>query len=223
LHLRRNGDVGYQEVLHPTTGGEKESLQRLKLSTVVRIHPWALGVNMKVNKKLDRILASTKWLKMVERYFINTKGDINSWTFVERNNSRGAAIAVAKTPSGSYIIIKEFRVPFGDYVYSFPAGMIDNNETPAEAGLRELEEETGYRGKVRSTSRALSSSAGLTNEIIYMVYIECDEEPKSHVRLEMSEDIEVFKLPLYRVSSWLTMNSDKILDAKLYNVLKENI
>jgi ADP-ribose pyrophosphatase len=34
----------------------------------------------------------------------------------------------------------------------FPSGLIDANEKPEEAALRELKEETGYVGKVTSVS-----------------------------------------------------------------------
>lgn len=32
----------------------------------------------------------------------------------------------------------QFRPPTGDYCLEFPAGLVDNNETPEEAALREL-------------------------------------------------------------------------------------
>ena len=41
------------------------------------------------------------------------------------------------------LISREYRMAVGDYVYNFPAGLIDPGETPVEAGKRELKEETG--------------------------------------------------------------------------------
>ena len=41
------------------------------------------------------------------------------------------------------LINKEYRMSVGDYVYNFPAGLIDEGETPEVAAKRELKEETG--------------------------------------------------------------------------------
>ena len=45
----------------------------------------------------------------------------------------------------------------------FPAGLIDDGETPEQAAVRELKEETGYEGKVCETSPKLSNQSGMTN------------------------------------------------------------
>jgi len=178
---------------------------------------------VKVNEELDRIIGQTRWVKLVERFYSDEKNQIGSWTFVERQNNRKAAIAVAKTKeTGSYIIIKQYRVPFAEYIYEFPAGLIDKRESPSEAALRELEEETGYRGKVTEVSRPLSSSAGLTSEIIYLVYIEADEKPKSKVRLEASENIGVIKIRPSEIPLFL-LNDNYIMDAKMYAILESEL
>jgi 8-oxo-dGTP pyrophosphatase MutT (NUDIX family) len=178
---------------------------------------------MKVNELLDRIIGQTRWVKLVERFYSDEENEIGSWTFVERQNNRKAAVVVAKTKdTSSYIIIKQYRVPFAEYVFEFPAGLIDKRESPSEAALRELEEETGYRGKVTKVSGPLSSSAGLTSEIIYLVYVETDEEPKSKVRPEPSESIEVRKISLSEIRSFLA-NNDSIMDAKMYAILESEL
>ncbi|KAG8142573.1 putative ADP-sugar pyrophosphatase-like isoform 2 protein [Naja naja] len=40
------------------------------------------------------------------------------------------------------VLVKQFRPPIGAFCLEFPAGLIDSNETPEVAALRELEEET---------------------------------------------------------------------------------
>lgn len=44
-----------------------------------------------------------------------------------------------------------------------PAGLIDEDETAADAAVRELKEETGYAGTVGRTSSICFSDPGLTN------------------------------------------------------------
>ena len=51
------------------------------------------------------------------------------------------------------MIIVQYRPPVEAFCVEFPAGLIDEGESPEQAAVRELREETGYSGKVRSISR----------------------------------------------------------------------
>jgi ADP-ribose pyrophosphatase len=46
------------------------------------------------------------------------------------------------------MIIVQYRPPVEAFCVEFPAGLIDEGESPEEAAVRELGEETGYSGKV---------------------------------------------------------------------------
>lgn len=60
------------------------------------------------------------------------------------------------------MIILQYRPPVESICVEFPAGLIDDAETPEEAAVRELKEETGYEGKVISMSPTIVSDPGLT-------------------------------------------------------------
>ena len=55
------------------------------------------------------------------------------------------------------MVILQYRPPVEAYCVEFPAGLIDEGETPEQAAVRELKEETGYEGKVCAVSPTLSN------------------------------------------------------------------
>ncbi|MCQ2507661.1 MAG: NUDIX hydrolase [Dorea sp.] len=69
----------------------------------------------------------------------------NLRTFEELHNKPAdAVVIIVNNEAGDKILInKEFRMAAGDWVYNFPAGLIDPGENPQEAAKRELKEETG--------------------------------------------------------------------------------
>ena len=55
-----------------------------------------------------------------------------------------AVVLIITDESGERILIdREFRMATGEWIYNFPAGLIDPGETPQQAAKRELKEETG--------------------------------------------------------------------------------
>ncbi len=60
------------------------------------------------------------------------------------NPKEDAVAIIMHDVTGEKILInKEFRMATGRWIYNFPAGLIDEGETPEVAAKRELKEETG--------------------------------------------------------------------------------
>ena len=79
---------------------------------------------------------------------------------------------IAKFEDGDILVSKEFRYPINDFCWEFPAGLIDEGETPEIAAARELKEETGL--DVVSIDKVLPmaySSAGMTDEAVTTVFM----------------------------------------------------
>ena len=63
------------------------------------------------------------------------------------------------------LIDKEFRLAPGEWVYNFPAGLIDPGETPEVSARRELMEETGLElYEISYTIGTSYSAVGFSNE-----------------------------------------------------------
>lgn len=74
---------------------------------------------------------------------ISRAGDIDSFEKLH-GKAADAVVIIATDESGEHILInREFRLAPGEWVYNFPAGLIDPGESPEESAVRELAEETG--------------------------------------------------------------------------------
>ncbi len=84
------------------------------------------------------------------------------------NGSRpDSVVVIATDESGERLLVnREFRLAVGDWVYNFPAGLIDAGEEPVESAKRELWEETGLELYAVDDFIGPSYSAvGFSNEI----------------------------------------------------------
>jgi ADP-ribose pyrophosphatase len=172
----------------------------------------------------DRVLHEDRWIRLLERRYRDELGHEGRWSYVERRGNQQAAVIVARTAhSDSLVLIEQFRLPFARAVLEFPAGLIDPGENPEAAARRELLEETGYAGEILAVSPAVSSTAGLTTETEYLVYMRVGEAPVQSPRPEGAERIRVLLLEPGGFASFLEecAREGRLLDAKLYVYLRE--
>ncbi len=60
---------------------------------------------------------------------------------------RGSAVMMAIDPKKRILLVRQYRLPAGQYLWELPAGKVDEGETPLRAAKRELIEETGFRAR----------------------------------------------------------------------------
>lgn len=92
------------------------------------------------------------------------------------------------------VLVRQFRYPINDYIYEFPAGLVEEGEDMFEAGVREIHEETGLIFEPRKVNDAYAkpfyTTVGMTDECCGTVYGYCSGIP-SNLGQEESEDIEI--------------------------------
>ncbi|MGD9383647.1 MAG: NUDIX hydrolase [Desulfobacterales bacterium] len=147
-------------------------------------------------------LTNLKWLNLFNVSYIDRNGDHKIWQIASRKKepkcitndfAKPDAVIIVPfhKPKKKMVITKEYRVPLADHEYGFPAGLIDEGETIQEAARRELKEETGLElTRCIKIGPSIYSSAGMTDESVSMIYIECDGDPSNDGN-EGSENIEV--------------------------------
>ncbi len=146
-------------------------------------------------------LTDEKWLNLFDVRYIARSGDEKSWKIATRQkkpkcvkNSYAQPDAVVIVPfhnlKDKMVITREDRVPLNDFEYGFPAGLVDEGESVEQATQRELREETGLTvRRIIKSSPPIYSSAGMTDESVTMVYVECEGQPSTSANTE-SELIE---------------------------------
>ena len=166
---------------------------------------------------------------MFEVAYVDKRGRDRIWQVASRSKQPkcitgkfGLPDAVIIVPfhtvENKVVITREYRIPLADYEYGFPAGLIDEGETIEQAARRELKEETGLDvTRVTGISPSIYSTAGMSDESVAMVYVECDGHP-STAQNAGSEVIEV-ELISQSQAFRLCRNPELKFDAKAWLVL----
>ena len=74
-----------------------------------------------------------------------------------------------------YYMVRQYRYALGREMLEFPAGKIEKGETPDDAILREVQEETGYKAKNIVKFGGFIPTCAYCTEKIYLYYGEADK------------------------------------------------
>ena len=129
----------------------------------------------------------------------------------------GGVCVVAVTDDEKAVLVKQFRKPVERAIWEIPAGKLEHGEDPLECGIRELEEETGYRADEFISLGHMLPTPGFANETIY-VYLARNLR-KTSARLDPDEYLDVLEFPFNQVLDMIKNN--EINDGKtVFGILK---
>ncbi len=122
----------------------------------------------------------------------------------------GAVAIIAIDPEGKVLLVRQYRVGIDGMMSELPAGILNEGEDPADCAARELQEETGYKPGKLEAMGGVHTTAGYTNEYIYLFL--ATELVES--RLPGDED-EFIELQHFSLNDALAMiESGELTDAK---------
>ena len=129
----------------------------------------------------------------------------------------GGVCVVPITDNNEVIMVRQFRKPIESAILEIPAGKLNKGEDHYECGIRELEEETGYKSNNVVYLGHVLPTPGFVNETIH-IYL-ATELVKGKANLDLDEYLDVEKVPLDSAVNMIMNN--EINDSKtIVGILK---
>lgn len=136
-------------------------------------------------------------LKGTVNYYVASRSKtIQGMKINTRNNHPDGVIiySLYGEKNDKVVLVRQYRYSIDDYIYEFPAGLVDDGETYQEAAARELKEETGLTLEALKLDemyqKAYYTTIGMTDECCATVYGYASGQI-SQDGLEDTEDLEV--------------------------------
>lgn len=122
----------------------------------------------------------------------------------------GAVAIVAYLDANTIILVEQFRKAIDKIILEIPAGKIEKGEDIKLCGIRELEEETGYKASKFEYLGKIVTAPGFTDEYIYLY--KATELTKGEINRDEDEFINIKE---YTIDEIKRMVKDgKIIDGK---------
>ena len=131
-------------------------------------------------------------------------------------------VCILMEVDGKIALVKQFRYAFHREILELPAGKLEKGEDSYKAGLRELEEETGYKAESLISCGCMYPSVGYTNEIIYLYVAKNCVKTQTH--FDFDEDLDLVFMDKEELKQMLKDNLIKdaktiiLLSRYLYNI-----
>jgi GDP-mannose pyrophosphatase NudK len=160
-------------------------------------------------------------LKNVKFEFEKRDGSIEEVSREVYLSSNGAVVLLFNTENNTIILTEQFRMPTylnknnTGMMLEACAGIVEENEDPEDAIIREIEEETGYRVQEVKKIFEMYMTPGSVAEMLYFFVAEYTQEQKISKGgglEEENENIEVIELPFEE--AYYKIQSGEIKDAK---------
>ena len=188
--------------------------------------------------KLIEVRYKSKFLNVYEVMYKNKLNQDKKWIVASRKNKKDCTDLLNKdrefgadavlivgmnkqADTDRLVLIKEYRVPINDYIYSLPAGLIDKDEDIYESAIREMKEETGldlYDINKDLTVENSYASVGMSDESLAIVYGKVRGNISKDYQ-EISEDIDTILVT--REEARQIMDSNSPIDIKALLVLRD--
>ncbi|HPE40854.1 MAG TPA: NUDIX hydrolase [Bacteroidales bacterium] len=150
-----------------------------------------------INVRVDRVLLEN--------------GKESKREIVEHN---GAVAILPIDEKGNCTLVEQFRKPIEKILLEVPAGKLDLGENPLTCAKRELLEETGLTAKTLIPLGSIFTTAGFSNEQIYL-FLGFDLQQQQSI----PDEDEFLNIVRMKWSKLLQLSQENLIDDAKTNVL----
>lgn len=125
-------------------------------------------------------------------------------------HSGGVAI-IAFKDKDTVLLVEQYRKPIDKMLLEIPAGKIENGEDIEACGIRELEEETGYKSNKFTYLGKIVTSPGFADEYIYIYRADDVYKGRDDIG-DADEFINIHEVSLSKIKEMI--KNGEIIDAK---------
>ena len=125
-------------------------------------------------------------------------------------NHPGGVVILAFKDKDTILFVEQYRKPVEITMLELPAGKLEYNEEPETCGIRELEEETGYKAKKFTYVGKVVTSPGFCDEYIYIY--KAEDLYKGNINPDEDEFLNIKEMKLSKIKEEIL--NGNIIDAK---------
>lgn len=125
------------------------------------------------------------------------------------------AVVIISEFEDKILMLKQYRISVDKEIYEVPAGMIEHDESPKDAAIRELREETGYLASNIEYLTEFYSTPGFCTEKLTLFYAKDLEFVGQD--LDEDENLEVILMPIDEALKLIELG--EIMDAKTISAI----
>ena len=139
----------------------------------------------------SKVLVNNYYCKLVVEKVVTSKGKIIPKYFLVSH--RDVVMIVPVTKSGKFVLIREYKHGIKKSIFLFPAGLVSEKETPRNAAIRELGEETGYIvNKIERLGILYEYPSNETQKVFVFLAKNLPEKPNGKKRSEEETKLYYF-------------------------------
>ena len=136
---------------------------------------------------------------------------------VERIIERNIVVMLPLLDSNTILLERQYRPVLKKYIYELPAGHIDEGETPRQAAIREMQEETGSAPKCLSFMYKSYSTPGSSSTIFHYFVAIGLANGNGRFHKDPDEVINIEKVSMKNALSMI--KSGRIIDNKTISAI----
>ena len=138
----------------------------------------------------------SKWIKIEKRNYKLPTGKIKeNYYHLKRPDY---VLIIAIDDKERIVVLRQYRRGVDDFVYEIPAGWIDEGETPLQAAIRELREETGLSGEGKTKS-TLYAQPAFSSMKAHVVILKIGSGSAQVTNTEQDEHVSFNIIPIAKV------------------------